>query len=219
LRQESDCLLGNLDPNSGTCQAALSQVTRFPGGGIQVVNLIPINISNEHLTGIYASADWHHDFGRWGGLQLQGAYNVILHHYFQTYPEDPTLDYLRDPYQSSEFKTIANASATWTIDKFSSTLIATRYGRTPNYAAGLTAAGYGGPNAGTVAPWLLFNGSITYNITDDIRISAISNNLFNKKPPYDSSYSAYPFYSFTNYNPYGRSYFVELDWKFGRGSG
>ena len=219
LRQESECRLGTLDPNSGVCQAALSQVTRSAGGGIQVINLKPINISNEHLTGVYASADWHHDFGRWGGLQLQGAYNVLLHHYVQTYPEDPLLDYLREPFYSSEFKTIANASATWTIDKFSATLLATRYGRTPNYAAGLTPAGYGAPHAGTVAPWLVYNGSVSYSLTDDIRISAISNNLFNKKPPYDSSYSAYPYYSFVNYNPYGRSYWIEVDWKFGRSNG
>ena len=219
LRQNSDCLLGNLDPNSGTCQAALSQVTRSQAGAIQVVNIKPINIAQEHLTGVYASADWRHDFGRWGSLQLQSAYNLILHHYFQTYPEDPTLDYLREPYYSSEFKTIANASATWAIDKFSSTLLVTRYGRTPNYAAGLTPAGYAGPRAGTVAPWIIYNGSIAYDVTDDIRISAIGNNLFNKKPPYDSTYTAYPYYSFANYNPYGRAYWLEVNWKFGRSSG
>jgi outer membrane receptor protein involved in Fe transport len=216
LREESDCLLGKIDPASGTCQAALSQVTRSAGGGIQQISVKPINIANEHLTGIYATADWHHDFGRWGTLQLQSAYNLILHHYFQTYPTDPTLDYLREPYYSSEFKTIANASATWNIDRFSSTLLVTRYGRTPNYAAGLTPDGYGGPGAGTVAPWILWNGSIAYNITDDIRVSGIVNNIRNKKPPTDQSYFAYPYYSFVNYNPYGRSYWLELDWRFGR---
>ena len=218
LRQESDCRLGTLDPNSGICQAALAQVTRSAGGGIQVVNLKPINISDEHLTGVYASADWHHDFGRWGGLQLQSAYNVLLHHYVQTYPEDPLVDYLRDPFFSSEFKTIANASGTWSLDKFSATLLVTRYGRTANYAAGLTPAGYGGPGGGTVAPWIVYNGSVAYNITDDIRVSGIMNNIRNKRPPFDSSYTAYPYYNFTNYNPYGRSYWLEVDWKFGRSS-
>ncbi len=219
LRQNSDCLLGNLDPNSGTCQAALAQVTRGSGGAIQVVNLIPINIAKEHLSGVYASADWRHDFGRWGSLQLQGAYNVILHHYFQTYPDDPTLDYLHEPEDSSEFKTIANATATWSVSKFSGTLLVTRYGRTPNYASTLTAAGFGGPNAGSVAPWILYNGSLSYDVTDDIRVSVISNNLFNKKPPYDSTSHVYPYYDFTNYNPYGRSYWVEVNWKFGRTGG
>jgi outer membrane receptor protein involved in Fe transport len=219
LRQESDCRLGNLDPNSPTCQAALAQVTRNSAGGLSVINLKPINIANEHLTGIYSSVDWRHDFGRWGSLQLQSAYNVILHHYFQTYPEDPTLDYLREPYYSSEFKTIANASATWAVNKFSSTLLVTRYGRTPNYLAGIAPEGYGHPGAGTVAPWIIYNGSIAYDITDDIRISGIVNNLFNKKPPFDSSYAAYPYYNFTNFNPYGRAYWLEVDWKFGRSNG
>ena len=131
----------------------------------------------------------------------------------------PTLDYLREPYYSSEFKTIANASATWNIDRFSSTLLVTRYGRTPNYTAQLTPAGYGRTGAGTVAPWMIYNGSIAYDLTDDIRISGIVNNIFNKKPPYDSSYSAYPYYNFVNYNPYGRAYWLEVDWKFGRGAG
>ena len=148
---------------------------------------------------------------------LQGAYNITLHHYFQTYPTDPVLDALREPYYSAEFKTIANASATWAVDKFSSTLLVTRYGRTPNYASALTPLGYGNPGAGTVAPWILYNGSVSYEVTDNIRVSGIVNNIRNKKPPYDSSYFAYPYYNILDYNPYGRSYWLEVDWRFGRG--
>ena len=32
------------------------------------------------------------------------------------------------------------------------------------------------------------------------------------------TYTTYPYYNFTNYSVYGRSYWVEFDWRFGRGA-
>jgi outer membrane receptor for ferrienterochelin and colicin len=152
-------------------------------------------------------------------LALEGNYNVTLKHSSQQFPQDPVIDLLREPFYSSEFKSIASASATWTIDKFSATLLETRYGRTPNYVALSNITGYVTPGAGTVAPWILYNGSVTYNFTDDLRLSGIVNNIRNKMPPADNTFVAYPFYNFVNFNPYGRSYWLEVDWRFGRGSG
>ncbi len=224
LRDESACLLGNLDITSPTCQAAISQVQRAPvsnspnSQAIESVTVLPINISNERVSGVYTSLHYRHDFGAWGNLALEGNYNVTLKHSAQTYPQDPVIDLLREPFYSAEFKSIATASVTWTIDKFSATLLETRYGRTPNYIAQTNVTGYATPGAGTVAPWILYNGSLTYSFTDDLRVSGIVNNVFNKMPPVDNTWVAYPFYNFLNFNPYGRSYWLEMDWRFGHSS-
>ena len=232
MKDNAACLLGQLDPSSPTCVAAISQVERSPlttGPGayqIQQLTVLPVNVANEHVDGILASLHYRYDFGRYGALLFAAQYNVLLTHKFQQYPSDPTLDLLRQPYYSSEFKNIGNASLTWDIDKFSTTVFFNRYGRTPNYYSQINTTGYATPCAtasdgytqcpGTVGPWMIYNASVSYDITDDMRISGIVNNLQDKKPPYDSTWNAAPYFNIFNFNNYGRSYWIEFDWRFGR---
>jgi len=222
LKTESDCRLGVLDIHSPTCQAAISQVQRSGPNSPQPyalisVTVLPINIANEHVSGVLMSLHYRYEMGRYGDLGFQAQYNNVLEHSFQQYPFDPVIDYLRTPYYSSEFKTIGNASVTWNIDKFSTTLLGTRYGKTPNYIAQLNPTGYATEGAGTVAPHMVYNGSVSYDLTDDMRISVIVNNIKNSMPPKDPTWTAYPYYNFANYNVYGRAYWVEFDWRFGKG--
>ncbi|MDE2083961.1 MAG: TonB-dependent receptor [Xanthomonadaceae bacterium] len=235
LKDDAACLLNQLDPNSPTCKSALAQVKRSsettgPAAyQIQQVIVLPVNVANERVSGIVASLNYGYDLGRWGDLKFGASYNVTLKHSFQQFPFDPTIDLLRNPFYSSEFKSIANGSVTWDIGKFSATLLGTRYGKTPNYFAQLNTTGYGSPCSpasasgyvqctGTVAPWMVYNGSVSYNLTDDMKISGIVNNIKNSKPPYDSTYTAAPYFNIFNYSNYGRSYWVEFDWKFGKSS-
>jgi outer membrane receptor protein involved in Fe transport len=220
LKQESDCLLGQLPINSPTCVAAISQVQRSPANSavpnqIQQVTVYPINIANERVSGIVASLNYKYDIGRFGDLQFGAQYNVALKHTQQQYPGDPVIDLLHNPYYSSEFKTIANATVTWNIDKVSATLFGTRYGATPNYTAQIYTNGYAAAGAGLVAPWMLYNGSVTYSFNDNMRLSGIVNNIKNSMPPKDPTWTAAPYYNEFNYNPYGRQFWLEFDVKFG----
>lgn len=223
LKDESACRLGQLDIHSPTCVAALSQVQRAPANSpvpyaLQSVTVLPINIANERVSGVLASLHYRYDLGRWGDLGFSSQYNVTLKHSQQQFPFDPTHDLLRNPFYSSEFKNIGNASITWNIDKFSATAYGTRYGKTGNYISQINPSGNATPGAAPVAPWMLYNASLSYNITDDMRITGIVNNIQNSKPPRDSSWTAVPYYNFVNYNPYGRQFWLEFDWRFGRGS-
>lgn len=231
LKTEAACRAGQLDINSPTCVAALSQVVRSPADSpipyaLQQVTVFPINIAKENVSGVLASLAYRYDLGRWGDLNFASQYNVTLKHTFVQSPGDPTEDYLHNPFFSSEFKNIGNASVTWNIDKWSTTLFGTRYGKTPNYYAQVNQTGQATPCTttstgytscpGAVAPWMVYNASVGYSITDDMKISGIVNNIKNSMPPSDSTYTAAPYYNFQNYNVYGRSYWVEFDWKFGR---
>jgi outer membrane receptor protein involved in Fe transport len=55
---------------------------------------------------------------------------------------------------------------------------------------------------------------VQYNFNDDAAITLIGNNIFNSRPPKDSSFGGqanYPFYNIYNYNSYGRLLMVEMN--------
>ena len=53
-------------------------------------------------------------------------------------------------------------------------------------------------------------------MTDDVSLSLTANNLTGERPPRDRTYTSYPYYNIFNYNGYGRSYMLEVNWRFGR---
>lgn len=229
LKTEAACRLGQLDINSAACVAALSQVLRSPpssnpnlSDALDQVTVFPINIANEHVSGIVASLDYRWDMGRFGNLEAGAQYNVTLKHTQRLSPDDPEVDLLRQPNVSpfsTEFKTVANAHVTWDIGDWSATLYGTRFGKTPNYNAQIY--GYGTPGAGSVAPWMIYSGSLAYNLNRDMKITAIVHNIKNSMPPSDTSANntpglTSPYYNQFNYDVYGRQFWLEFDWRFGR---
>ena len=114
----------------------------------------------------------------------QFPYNDELKHTYQDYVTDPHINYLTNPNYSTDFKSKANASMTWLVSKWSTTLFVNRYGRTPNYAA-QASNGYTAPGAGKLGAWILWNSSITYNPIKSLGLSFLVDNLFNRMPPID----------------------------------
>lgn len=231
MHTDADCLLGKLDVSSPTCVDAITRVQRTPvtdnpnsSQNITSVTVGPINVSNEHVKGIVSSLDYKIDAGRFGDFTLGARYNVTLAHTYQQYPGDPVIDMLRNPYWSSEFKTIFTGSVTWDIGKWSTSLIGIRYGATPNYYAGSYSTGYTTPCQtsngyttcpGTLAPWILYNGSVKYQVTPDISAQLIVNNILDKMPPADTTFVGWPYYDVDRFNPFGRIIWLDLNIRFG----
>lgn len=223
LRNESACRLGQIDPSSPTCADALARITRLPADApvplqLDSVRTNPINVSKEEVRGLTAKLNYRWQTDSWGSFALGANYNVTLKHENQQYPGDPTIDYLRDPFYSSEFKSIGSASLSWNKGPWTTTLYGVRYGSTPNYAAQVDPSGYSAENGGRMRAHLSFNGSASYEFGDDLSLSFTVNNLFNKMPQRDKTFDVYPYYNSLNYNIYGRSYMVEVNWKFGASS-
>jgi iron complex outermembrane receptor protein len=175
-------------------------------------------VSNEQVNALVANFNYLQDVGRFGKLAFNASYSDILRHDQQQYPGDPTIDLPRNPYFSSDFKTKVNSSVTWSMGKWSSTLFVNRYGSTPNYLAS-TFNNYTAPGTGRLAPWFLYNASVTYSPMDNLALSFLVNNLFNNMPPQDHSYpgtTSTP-YDTTNYNVYGRALYLEATYKFAKG--
>jgi outer membrane receptor protein involved in Fe transport len=214
LQIEASCRAGTYALNSPSCQAALAQVTRDQFGQIVTINTPKVNVSQEGVNAVTTAVGYTHSLGRLGTLSGKGSWSFLLKHIYQQYPTDPIIDELRDPTYSTDFKTKANASLTWSKDAWSSTVYVAWYGRGPNYLA--TEYGYGTPDAGTLSPWTLYNLTTHYQITPALAISLAADNLFNAMPPMDHTYpgtTSTPYNSF-NYNVYGRSYMIDAKYKF-----
>ena len=221
LRNESACRQGQLDANSPTCVDALQRIGRAGANAPQpnqlnTVAVNPINVAKEDVSGVTANLDYRWATDSWGSFMLGARYNVTLKHESQQYPEDPVIDLLRNPYYSSEFKNIFSGTLGWQMGDWTTTLYGIRYGRTPNFAAQDTTDGYAADDAGKVKAWTTFNLTVDYAVTDDVSLSLTANNLTAERPPRDRTYTTYPYYNIFNYNGYGRSYMLEMNWRFGR---
>ncbi len=219
LQDEADCLLGQtvggapIDGTSPSCQLYESLVQRSPANsqvnplGLISVTTYPINASTESESGLIAKAHYSFDMGRFGSLGLDGNYYVEFKHLFQQFPGDPVINVYHDA-RFTDWKSTFTGSLTWNIGNWSTTVYGQRYGSIPN--AGQT---------GTLAPWMLYNGSVKYSFDDGAAaIQLTANNLFNSKPPVDRTQSGFPYYNTYNYNPYGRAVWAEFAFRFGGAS-
>ena len=223
LQTESACRLGQLDPSSPSCVDALARISRAGPAApepnqLTGVQINPINISTEEIKGITAKLNYRLPTDSWGTFGLNLDYNVTLDHLSQQYPQDPLLDLLNEPFYSSEFPNVGSATVTWEKGHWTNSLHATRYGRTPNFLAQVNEAGYDVPGTKKVSAQMLVNGTVGYDFNDDISLMFTVNNLFNKMAPSDPTWTDYPYYNIFNYNGYGRSYMLEINWRFGASS-
>jgi outer membrane receptor protein involved in Fe transport len=217
LRTEAACLEGQLDPTSPTCVAAISQVTRDPVSGLVTqINLPKQNLAEENLDVLLFQGNYAWNMGRAGNLLFEASYTHTLKHSFIRFPGDPEIDYLTSPFYSTEFRDKGNVAITWNYHKFSSTLYGEYYGTSPNNQATLDVSGYAQPGAGKLKPWVIGNYSASYEVLNGLVVSINVNNVFNKQPPYDPTYTGIDNqpYNILNYNDYGRSYFLGLNYQF-----
>lgn len=218
LETEAQCRLGQLDINSPTCIAALADVTRDASGALISVYTPKQNISKENLTTLVTGIGYEWKVQGLGQFALDASYTDMLQHYYQQFPGDPLINDLDNPFYSTEFKSKANASLTWTREPVSVTAYVERYGRTPNYVAQEISDGYGLPGAGDVAPWTIADFSVHYRPIPSTEISLALNNAFNAMPPADHSQpgTTNQPYNVLNYNVYGREFFMTVSYTLGR---
>ena len=219
LRTDSACLLGELDITSPTCVEAIAQVTRDANGLIVQISTPKINVSEEVLNVMQVGFNYMLKTSGFGSFTFDGHYTNVLKHQQTLFAGDTPINLLEDPFYSTEFKSREDLSVTYNYAKFGATIYAERYGRTPNYLSQQDPVlGYGAPGGGRLPTWTIANMSARYEVLHGLTVSFNVNNLFDKMPPIDYStpgiYSA-PF-NVENYNNYGRSYFVEANYKFGR---
>lgn len=216
MRTDAQCLLGQLAPDSSACRAALNQVQRADRNGpVTGVTTYYANLANEVTKSIMGSAQYRFALFHAGTIRVQLDYNNMLKHDYQIAPGQAPINQLANAQYSTEFKSIASGSITWTspAGRWTGTLYGHRYGPSPNFIASNNGIGY--PGAARVSPWITFNVSATYRPTRNLALSLLINNLANKMPPLDTSYAFYPYFNNDNYNIYGREIMLQADLRLG----
>jgi len=223
LRNENECRQGRSDLSAEACADFESRVTRTSPtspqpNAITLIRTEPVNISEEHVNGVSMGATFRWGDGNWGNYVLDFQWNRTLEHTVKQFPDDPELDYLRDGFWSSEFGNNLAADLNWSRNDWDANLHVTHMGATANYTEQLGVAKNNGVGPGQVHPWTLMNLNVGYHVTDNQKVALTINNLANRRPPTDLSYTAYPYYNIFNFNGYGRAWWLsyELDW--GEGS-
>jgi outer membrane receptor protein involved in Fe transport len=232
LFDENECRQGRLDINSPTCVDALSRVQRGPlnanpllSESVQLVTVKAINIAEEQISGITAGGSARFDWGAWGEFGFGLDYNLTLDHTSILFPGDPETDLL-SPVQalSAEFKSVLTGDVSWRKNDWSVNVHGIRYGSTPNYEAQFCSdPDTGCVTTGRVGPHMLYNLSVSYDLTEKSALSLTVNNVLNTKPPFDRTYDgsqgfAPPYYNIFAYNGYGRAFWVQYRIDFGTGN-
>ncbi|MGE8281220.1 MAG: TonB-dependent receptor plug domain-containing protein [Stenotrophomonas sp.] len=208
---EANCRLGvtdtgqAVDVNSPTCVDALARVIRDADGTITSVHFAPINIAREETSGIDVTGNYRLETAAAGNFNFTGTYTWAHRHTRQLYPGDPTEDMLDVSFSDTTLPRVkSNLGVSWDKGAWGASLFGTYLGRVANYDN----------DAWTEATWR-FNAGARYDITDHLRVSLTVNNLFDKMPPKDSTWAAYPYYNTSWFDAIGRSYFVQVTWKLG----
>ncbi|MFT3791960.1 MAG: TonB-dependent receptor [Rudaea sp.] len=207
LRWEAQCRLGQLDINSGLCQAAINQVFRNSAGDITSVLVLPINAATHRTSGVDFNIRYLWETDRFGSFDFKLGGTYVVTNRIQNYPGDPFVNELSDYYDYVIPRSKANYSVTWNYGDFTTTLYGARLGGIPNYDGDQR-----------MGPTMLYNASFGYLWAKNVNIGVTIDNLFDSKPGRDNTWTSYPYYARRWFSPLGRALFVDLSVKFG-GSG
>ena len=210
LREEAQCRLGGLDPNSALCQQVISQVVRNPADNrtspeqITSVLVLPINAAADRTSGVDVKAHYRIETDRAGRFDFDFAYTYVATHTLQQFPGDVPIDELHDLYNFVIPRDKASYSATWTRGKFSTTLYGYRLGGLPDWAG-----------TRRLSPTFVYNASLNYHHNATTTFTLLIDNLFDSPPRRSGAWSYYPYYPNRWYSPLGRQILLEVDYRFG----
>ncbi|MCA0392931.1 MAG: TonB-dependent receptor [Proteobacteria bacterium] len=189
LRTEADCRLGRteagaaVDSNSTQCQDFMRFVERTgdQDNRISTFWTYPYNQALTKTSGIDTS--WRYRFTTgWGNFNLSAGHTIVLELEDQPYAGGAVLD-RRVNRQYFDFRSRANWGINWNRDSWSAYLSGYRLGSLPNWA-----------EDGRIDPFVIWNGSVSKQVTEKMRIGFQVTNILDERPPQDETFDAYPYF-------------------------
>ena len=108
----------------------------------------------------------------------------------------------------------ASARLSWEREAWSASIQGRRLGSLPNGWSYDEVWEDGDPG-----PWIeatyRYNANMQYKFNERAQVSLTVNNLFDKAPPADPTYTSYPYYDISWFDTQGRTFFVEFTYKLG----
>lgn len=227
VHNDARCLLGELNGESALCQSLTNAVTgqvqragddtpsAIARGPITGITTYYANLANEVVDSIVATARYRFAHTTAGVFDAQLTYSDILKHSYQLAPGQMPIDRLSNPLYNAGFKSVVSGTVGWTSTNghWKSTLYGRRFGSTPNYRAENDGADTNG--ASRLHPWITFNWTFDYAPAEQFDVALIVNNIADKMPPMDRTYTVYPYYDVDAYNVYGRQVMLQATYRFG----
>ena len=210
LREEAECRLGGLDPDSALCRQVLTQVVRNPAEDrtspeqVTSVLVLPINAAADRTSGIDVKAHYRIETDRADRFDFDFAYTYVATHTLQQFPGDAPVDELHDLYNFVIPRDKASYSASWTRGRLTTTLYAYRLGGLPDWAG-----------SRRLSPTFVYNASLNYRYSAATTFTLLVDNLFDSPPRRNGDWSYYPYYPNRWYSPLGRQVLLEVDHCFG----
>ena len=205
LRIEAECRTGARDINSNQCTDALTRIQRNPAdaplnpNAITTILVNPINAAFEQASGIDASTTAKWQLGA-HSFTWTTSFTRVLRHRTRQFEGDPEEDFLND-LSNVNWRNKVLTNLTWTFERWTTDVQVTRFGKIPNQA-----------QTEYIAPEAIANVSTQFRLNDSISARAIVNNVFDTVK--DDPSFGWPYYPVGNYSPYGRQYWLELDYRF-----
>jgi outer membrane receptor protein involved in Fe transport len=222
LRNESRCRLGSGDPlgpldaASTACVDAVARVLRNNGRLIGI-RVNPENVARENTSGVDANARYriNTDFG---DFRLGLSHTWVREHDFKQFDDSPVEDQFAINGGFDIPRTKTSATLSWTHAGWSAGLYGQRLGRLPNsdsYDQVYEAEDGSSPWIGATYS---YNATFGYEFNEQMQMSLAVTNLFDKQPPDDPTYTAYPYYDVSWFDSLGRSYYLDFTYNFGGAS-
>lgn len=223
LQLEADCRLGMdvngnvVNPTSPSCVDALSRITRLANDNLYGVFVNPINVARERTNGIDFSSHYKLATGI-GDFRFSGNYTWTREHEFQQFNGDVVEDQFAVNSGFDIPRSKASASVSWERNAWTVTVHGERLGRLPNSDSYDRIVDLSEGEKAWMGATYRYNASMQYRFSDHMQLSLAVNNLFDKMPPKDPTYTSYPYYDTSWFDSMGRSYYLQYTWKFGGSS-
>lgn len=219
LQREADCRIGaTMDGtpvgSSAFCQQIESQVFRnapdasFNPGQVTAVLVLPINAATDETSGVDFNTHYRLDLSRAGRFDFNLGATYVIMHKTRLSADTPVENQLTDLYNYLIPRSKANGSVTWTFHDFTTTLYGSRLSGIPDYNG-----------TKRMGPTARYNLTMGYQITPAIDVSLAVDNLFDRRPPRDPTWTGWPYYYRAWFNATGRAYFLQANVRFGGGNG
>jgi iron complex outermembrane recepter protein len=226
LRTESRCRLGPLDPRntpsdtpvatSTDCLNAIARVVRNNGRLVGIL-VGPENVAREDTSGVDANARYriNTDFG---DFRLGLSHTWVREHNYQQFDDSPVEDQFAVNSGFDIPRTKTSATLSWSHAGWSAGLHGQRLGRLPNSDSYDEVYEEEDGSSPWIGATYRYNATLGYEFNEQMQVSLAVTNLFDKQPPDDPSYTAYPYYDVSWFDSLGRSYYLDFTYNFGGSS-
>ena len=151
-----------------------------------------------------------------GTFRVAGGYTWVRAHDIQEYPDEATVDMfaVNSGYDIPRSK--ANLRLSWEHQAWSASIQGTRLGSLPNGWSYDEVWEDGDPGP-TIPATYRYNATLGFRFSEQARLTLSVVNLFDKEPPFDPTYTSYPYYDISWFDTEGRSFFLQYTHQFGGG--